>query len=120
VFVTQRKFAQEHPEALDAFIAGMAGALSDFRKNPDGARDLMSERVGISKEDAQKTIDTTGFMSPSEQLEKGPLSMSDPNGAALSGQQTADQLYELGFIPKKVDLASTINPKFLENHVSKH
>ncbi len=111
-------FIDEHPEAVEAFVAAYEEAASLVAARDQGFVDKMIEMTGTSESVVRSTIDAVKPVSVEESVTvESPYSLVNPAGLRAILDEWLELLVEQQIFQMRPDLDGVIDPAPIQNHL---
>jgi taurine transport system substrate-binding protein len=107
--VTQKKFAQEHPDAVVSWISAFMRTINFYHENPEEGARIVSKHLGTEYETANKLMKGFGFPKAEEQLSPQWLGTPGKPGTVAKGiMDTSEFLVDQKVIKKPLAMETCV------------
>jgi len=118
VDVVRKEFAEKYPELVEDFITLLSEAADIYIEDPEKAAEIVSEELGIEKEEALTQMKGSIWVPREELIGDRYLGKSEePGDFARIMKETSDFLKEQGSIensPTQEEFNKYVNPEYIE------
>ncbi len=116
--VVTHKFADEHPERVQAMVDAWFATLDYMKKNPKTAIAIMANRAGVSVEEYKEYAEGTRIFSVEDNL-KAFQPGNDMTSLMFASQEMIKFLEEVGLAKTKPDLRKLFDDRFIKAYAQK-
>ena len=116
--VVTHKFADEHPERVQAMVDAWFATLDYMKKNPEKAIAIMANRAGVSVEEYKEYAEGTRIFSVEDNL-KAFQPGNDMTSLMFASQEMTKFLEEVGLAKTQPDLRKLFDDRFIKAYVQK-
>ena len=116
--VVTHKFADEHPERVQAMVDAWFATLDYMKKNPKTAIAIMANRAGVSVDEYKEYAEGTRIFSVEDNL-KAFQPGQDMTSLMFASQEMIKFLEEVGLAKTKPDLRKLFDDRFIKAYAQK-
>lgn len=116
--VVTRKFADEHPDQVQAMVDSWFATLDYIKANPDKAIEIMAKRAGVSVDEYKQYAEGTRIFSVEDNL-KAFQPGKDMTSLMFAAEEMTKFLSEVGLAKTKPDLRKLFDDRFVKTYAQK-
>lgn len=116
--VVTRKFADEHPERVQAMVDSWFATLDYMKAHPDRAIEIMAKRAGVSVDEYKQYAEGTRIFSVEDNL-KAFQPGKDMTSLMFAAEEMTKFLEEVGLAKTKPDLRKLFDDRFIKTYAQK-